>query len=1159
MKTIWKILGFIVVVACLLGILVIGWLEEWSWWLIGAVCFVFIGGIVAVIFIKRYIARRKERLFVKRVIEQDSKIIEESPEHSRVDLEEMQAKWKEAISLLSKSHLKKYGNPLYVLPWFLFLGESGSGKSTALKNSRLASPLTDIPKVSGIAGTRNFDWWFFEKAIILDTAGRYSIPIDEIQDKEEWENFLTLIAKYRKKEPLNGIVVSISCEDLLKDDNAKLTDKGQFLRKRIDQVMRVTGYKIPIYLLVTKVDKIHGFIEFVSALGDKYYNQCLGYMVKEDKLDWRGVLKESLTYIGDKLRKFRFLIVQQSRGVNPALLLFPKELERLSPGLEAFCEGLLSPNPYQEEPFFRGIYFSSAKQEGEILSDFLTNFSLTKFAVIKNFIKERGLFLRDFFASILPSDRYLFMPLREYQTWKKRTFTIAFVAWILLVSGTIGLILGAYNHNLSILTKIKDISKISFKEDINSNLILLSKYGELIQDLESENNDYPLPMMGFSYSHNAIDKLKNIYVEVFKDKILEPIDNNIVISLRTLLISDKENNSLRIIDFILNQVVLLEYFIKKDDKNTNNMLSNLSYDLPLVYNRVKEEISPYFSKGYNLYLGFSSKKYLGSRLEFRLNLLKEILSSVGRDLHWVIYHPDLNQYNISLSRLWEYTNNFENDSFVPGAFTVKGKKYIDNFISFLKTALNKKGVLTPEVERSFFKWYKEQFFEEWRKFLQNFSDGEMALENWSSRHEMAMKMCSEDNPYYGVIELFVKQVQGVFGKDKKTLQKDIPTWVKPILILYSAWQEAQSLDQKKSQSLPLKEKLKRKILGDFFKFKKTALSLTNDKELKRYQDILKIAKLWLKYKQDMQKLVHITTDSATAFQLTSEFFPYGTNPTASKSVFYIVNNDIFSLKVLLKKYGDNSIANYLLAAPFKYVVDYAIMETACVLQQKWEEEVLGKIEGLNHIEKIKLLFNGENSLVDKFLQNTAKPFVGLDRFGYYPRKALGKKLPFTKSFFGFVNQGKNLFFTSKKTFEVYFRTLPVGANKDAKIQPYGCKLSLQCAEKIYELENFNFPSSETFKWSSDQCGDVTLWIYLPGLKLKKVFSGPLGLAKFLLRFRDGSSTFYPKEFGSDKEFLQSQKIKWIKVGYEIQGAEPIIKMLQDIPDEIPTEILTCWH
>ena len=83
----------------------------------------------------------------------------------------------------------------------MVIGESGSGKTTAIESARLSSPFAEVSRTSGISGTRNCDWWFFEQAVLIDTAGRYAIPVDEGRDKEEWQNFLSLLAKFRNREP----------------------------------------------------------------------------------------------------------------------------------------------------------------------------------------------------------------------------------------------------------------------------------------------------------------------------------------------------------------------------------------------------------------------------------------------------------------------------------------------------------------------------------------------------------------------------------------------------------------------------------------------------------------------------------------------------------------------------------------------------------------------------------------------------------------------------------------------------------------------------------------------------------------------------------------------------------------------------------------------
>lgn len=122
-----------------------------------------LGIILGVVFIRKLMARKSEQKFVQQVIAQDNSRIKGLASGDQASSREMQGRWKEAIDALRKSHLKKYGNPLYVLPWYMIIGESGCGKTTAIKGADLSSPFSEITRASGISGTRNCDWWFLNR------------------------------------------------------------------------------------------------------------------------------------------------------------------------------------------------------------------------------------------------------------------------------------------------------------------------------------------------------------------------------------------------------------------------------------------------------------------------------------------------------------------------------------------------------------------------------------------------------------------------------------------------------------------------------------------------------------------------------------------------------------------------------------------------------------------------------------------------------------------------------------------------------------------------------------------------------------------------------------------------------------------------------------
>ena len=72
--------------------------------------------------------------------------------------------------------------------------KGGSGKTTVLVNSGLNFPLAQKfgkDALRGVGGTRNCDWWFTDKAILLDTAGRYTTQDSNARaDSAGWISFL---------------------------------------------------------------------------------------------------------------------------------------------------------------------------------------------------------------------------------------------------------------------------------------------------------------------------------------------------------------------------------------------------------------------------------------------------------------------------------------------------------------------------------------------------------------------------------------------------------------------------------------------------------------------------------------------------------------------------------------------------------------------------------------------------------------------------------------------------------------------------------------------------------------------------------------------------------------------------------------------------------
>lgn len=293
--------------------------------------------------------------------------------------ERLRRQFEEAIEFLRRS---AKGKNLYELPWYVIVGPPGSGKTTALKNSGLNFPLDrkfGKNALRGVGGTRNCDWWFTDEAVLLDTAGRYfTQDSDEAGDSAEWRRFLDLLATYRKRRPINGVLVAFSARDLMEMSPSEHERHVATIRGRIDEIQKQLNVHVPIYFLVTKCDLVAGFVEFFEEFDHEQRNQVWGMTrpaptdAESDVAGWFQQEYDSLISRLDEhvLERLAYERATQRRAL---LFGFPRRMESLREALSSLIEEAFAPNRFDSSMMLRGVYFTSGTQEGTPIDRLMEN------------------------------------------------------------------------------------------------------------------------------------------------------------------------------------------------------------------------------------------------------------------------------------------------------------------------------------------------------------------------------------------------------------------------------------------------------------------------------------------------------------------------------------------------------------------------------------------------------------------------------------------------------------------------------------------------------------------------------------------------------------------------------------------------------------------
>jgi type VI secretion system protein ImpL len=1118
---------------------------NWPWWVAVFLALVLLGLAAASLFIAKIMLRRRERRFVQQAIAKDEARREKTPAAEGGWQKELQQGWQEAIGTLKRSHLGKRGNPLYVLPWYLVMGQSGSGKTAAIKGARLSSPFAGT-KATG--PTRNCDWWFFDQAVLLDTAGRYAVPVEPQRDGDEWQSFLALLVKYRSRDPLQGVVVTVAADRLLNGSQQELEESGRQLRGRINELMRVTGTRFPVWALITKCDHIPGLAQFCDRLPQRSLDQPMGVVNEELSEDVAAFLERFTASVAGRLKELRLLLLhrQQAGPAGAGLLLFPDEMQHLKPGLDAFLRAAFQQNSYQETPLFRGIFLGSARREGEPCSPASGSGPQSGQELSNG--AERGLFLRDFFQKVLPRDRGLQSPTARALRWQSLTRNLGVVSWFLIGIALCGLLSFSFEKNMaavrqasSLLARTPELSG-NFLPDLSS----LDRFRQAVLSVEQSNLNWWIPRLGLNQSREVESALKARYCRQFQERFLVPFDRDLGNAIGGLSTETSDEVSGRYVMHLTRRINLLK--TRLDGAGPDALRAGkLPYFVVSPLLQGDPQISGKFGSMYLDYLAWGSQGVAAGReLQQLQALLKQLFVQKGGGLSWMVEFVNREEAgaSITLQSFWGGSRSVAAEPAVAPAFTRKGKQCVTALMAELSAAYPEPDMLDG-IKANFVKWYKSACFAAWQSFATQFAKGEERLSGGREWQSAAQVMATDQGPYLGFLKRAVAELEP-FG-----ITQGAPSW---LLQLYR-YQQLKAAGPAAGVAPSAAQ------AGSGFAAGLGRLAGKQGVALTSLESQVDSTKALQDYLGALSQIAPVARSRKLAHQMTLQAF--GEDAGVGKSPLYQAAGAAQRLKLLLADGSADETFSLLVSGPVNFFGTFVRMETACSLQSEWEEKVLKEFQGASDPQTLQYLLGKEGPLW-KFVSASADPFIAwAPGRGYYPKTALGGEVPFDPGFYFFLTKGARVKSAAagppKQNYSVTLKGLPTDANGEARTKPHSTRLELQCAGGPQQIDNLNFPVAKTFVWSPESCSDVVLQIEVGEVVLTKRYPGGQGFGDFLRDFPGGRRTFYPDEFPGEKQQLERMGIRFIRANYQISGGSGLPSgQASPLPGQVPARITKCW-
>jgi type VI secretion system protein ImpL len=270
-------------------------------------------------------------------------------------------------------HSQQGATSLESLPLLYILGEAGSGKTTMVLQSGLDPELLagSAGPGSSLAPTQMLNVWFTRVAALVEIGAALRENNGLLGRLVTGTRPTALHSAFGSGAPPRAAIVCVPAEQLLHNDGGvAAAAEARATGAQLREISRLLGTAIPVYVIVTKLDRVPHFQEFVRNLSDAEVRQILGTAVPSNQPSPGTYADETarslaglFDLVGSQLSAFRLEVLQRENEARNAGgdYEFPREFAKLRRNLIAWLVELCRPTHLNVNPCLRGFYFTGVR------------------------------------------------------------------------------------------------------------------------------------------------------------------------------------------------------------------------------------------------------------------------------------------------------------------------------------------------------------------------------------------------------------------------------------------------------------------------------------------------------------------------------------------------------------------------------------------------------------------------------------------------------------------------------------------------------------------------------------------------------------------------------------------------------------------------------